>query len=130
MLVPLRPAFPVTVSEAAALFVTAPAEFRANVPAVLVPDRLVAEFSWIAAVPVVLNVSVPKLANPPLPMLSAPPPLAVKDALLPTVSTSVPLFVMEILVPLKLAPFVIVWLVPALFVIEPVEAGVRLLAVL
>ena len=33
-------------------------------------------------------------------------------------------------VPEKLAPFVMVWLVPALFVIEPVEASARLLAVL
>src|SRR5438128_73630 len=129
MLVPVRLALLVTASEAAAALVIAPAEFSTRLPAVLAPESCVALSSVTFTAPVVLKVSEPKFAVPAAGMLIAPPPEAVNEALAPTLKVSVALFASVIAVPEKLAPLVIVWLVPALFVIVPVEASVRLLAV-
>src|SRR3954467_11751665 len=129
MLVPVRLALFVTASEAAAALLIAPAELSTRLAAVLARESAVAGPSVPATAPVVLKVSEPKFAVPAAGMLIAPPPEAVNAAFVPTLRTSVALFASVIVVPEKPAPLAIVWLVPALLVIEPVEASVRLLAV-
>ena len=130
MLVPKKLALLVTLSEAAAALVIAPAELSTRLPAVLAPESCVALSSVTSTAPAVFTVNEPKFTVPAAGMLIAPPPDAVNEALPPTLSTSVALFASVMLVPEKLAALAIVWLVPALFVIEPVELSAKLLAVL
>ena len=130
MLVPKKLALFVTLSEAAAALVIAPAEARARLPAVLEPASCVALSSVMFTAPAVLNVSEPKFIVPPGRTLIVPPAGEVNDALPPTVRTSVATVPRLTFVPVKLALLAMTWLpLPALR-IWPLELSARLFAVL
>jgi hypothetical protein len=118
----------VTTTVAEAALVKAPADTSVRLSALLAPESCVAESSVMLVEVVELKVSEPKFTVPAAGMLIAPA-FAVNEAFAPTLSVSVALSASVIDVPVKLAPLVIVWLVLAASVIEPVELNTRLCAV-
>ena len=103
-----------------------PPEVSDRVPA-LTLARVVAELSVSVTDPVVFTATVPKLAVPCVSEID-PPPVAVSVALPPMLSKSVDWSTKVMLVPVKVASPVTVWLVPA-SVMAPVDAKTRLPAV-
>ena len=130
MLVPKKLALFVTLSDAFARLVIAPAEARARLPAVLAPASCVALSSVIATAPAVLKVSEPKFTVPAGAIVIDPPLGEVNDALPPTASDSVATFARLMFVPVKVALFVIVWVADPEPRTWPLEPSTRLLAVL